>query len=172
MNPASPGEDAASHGPPTAPNQVVGRAIQDLTAARLGRGFLPHAGLAAVGGVGFLFLGHGAAGVALLLGAPAAAAAMLAYGLRGVQRAFGRAHRPWMSAAVFASVVPPGVAIYAFAWHGLRSFAGSGPGGWAYGAVTTLLGAWALRAWLRVIEVQRLAETMTDLTPPTGGWSA
>ncbi|MGB1779917.1 MAG: hypothetical protein ACPHQP_10210, partial [Longimicrobiales bacterium] len=67
---------------PPDPREAVNAAIQNLMASRLGRGFVP-LGLLFVWGVGSMFLGGG---VTLPGGAVAAAAAMLAYGLRIVQR--------------------------------------------------------------------------------------
>lgn len=156
--------EAPKPGPETAPDQLVGRAIQDLTAARLGRGFVP-LGLLTVAGLAQVVVQGPARmeGWILLLGAPLAAGAMLAYGLRGVQQAFGRPHRSWMALAAVGGVVPLAFGLYVLAWRGLRGMAGGGDTSLAAAAVLTLLGGWALHGWVRVMEVQRLAETMAGI---------
>jgi len=129
-------------------------------AARLGRGFIPIAIAFVVGVVRLLTSVEG--GFALPLGAVAAAAATLAYGLRVSQRAFGRPHRPWMTAAMFGSLVPPVFALYVFGWLGLRGLAtGEGTGASVGGIGFAFLGGWAMRSWMKVVEVERLAQVMT-----------
>ena len=147
--------------PPDTPEQVVGRAIQELTAARLGRGFLPLA-LLMMAGIAQLFRDGDLLGALLLaLGGPVAGAVMLAYGMRVTQLAFGREERLWMSAAMLGSVVPPLFALYVLAWRGLRVFlTGSGFGGIAEALFFTLCGVWAMRSWMKVVEVERLSEVM------------
>lgn len=176
MSPDSPHPSQAPP-PDSTPEQVVGRAIQDLTAARLGRGFIP-LGILALVGVGELALAGLArpGGWVLMVGAPLAGVAMLAYGLRGVQRAFGRPERPWMALAGAGSLLPLLFGLYVVGWRGLREMA---RGGWAPvvgGLALTLLGGWVLRAWVRVLEVQRLAETMSGIgaaaAGPTAEWEA
>jgi hypothetical protein len=94
---------------------------------------------------------------------------MLAYAQRIVQRAFGRPDRPWMSVAGVAGVVPPSFGLWVLAWPGLRALAG---GGGLLASASALamcaLGAWALRAWLKIQELHALAETMS-LGLPTDG---
>ncbi|MGD8319714.1 MAG: hypothetical protein PVJ02_04655 [Gemmatimonadota bacterium] len=149
----------------------MGRAVQDLAAARLGRGFLPLAVLALLGLGRVLVDGPGASGLAILVGAPASGVAMLAYGLRAVQISFGRRRRRWMGVAAIGSLVPPGYALWVLAWPGLRTIARwEGPGPVIVGVVYLALGAWALRAWIRLLELQRLAVTMRlDATELEGG---
>ena len=154
----------------TAPHAgaVVGRAIQDLTVARLGRGFVPLAVLFAAGAVGVLRASS--AGWWTALGALATSAVMLAYGLRTVQRTFGRDHRTWMSAALVGSVVPPIYGVYVLGWRGLRELATGG--GWpelTAAIVFTGMGVWVLHTWLRIVEVERLARVMTSNVDGDGG---
>jgi hypothetical protein len=148
---------------PTSPEQAIGQAIQRITAARLGRGFLPLAALAMTGAVR-LFAGEVAVreGWVLLLGAIATAAAMLAFGLRNVQLSFGRPFRPWMSAAMIGSIVPPLFTLYVFGWLGLREVAvGDGAAMRLLGLGMVVVGLWALRSWMKVVEVQNLSRAMT-----------
>lgn len=147
---------------PVAPAQAVGTAIQDLTASRLGKGFIPLAILALTAIVASV-RGAGDLGAAMLLGmgALAAGGAMLAYGLRISQIAFGREPRLWMNVAMLASVIPPFYALYVLAWRGLRGFVvASGIPGLASAFFFTLVGAWTMRGWMRVVEVERLAKVM------------
>jgi hypothetical protein len=148
----------------------VGDAIQALMAARLGRGFVPLGVLFAMG-LGAWLLGA-PGGQALAFGAILAGAAMLSYGLRIVQRALGRPHRAWMSLAMAASVVPPAFALYVLGWRGLRALAGAGsPGSLALATLLFALGVWVLRVWMRVVEVERLAQIMTTNPNEDGGSS-
>ena len=148
--------------PPVAPEQAVGRAIQELMASRLGRGFMPLGLLATVGLFELLSFDFiGGEGFTLVLGAVASGAAMLSYGLRVSQLAFGRAKRPWMSAAMLFSLIPPGFALYVLAWRGLRFFVvGSGLSGLATSIFFTVVGAWAMYAWTKVAELERLSLAM------------
>lgn len=146
------------------PQQVIGKAVQDLTAARLGKGFLP-LGILAVGGLGHaLYTGVWSAGaLGLLFGAPLTAAAMLAYGLRGVQHAFGRPQRPWMYAAMAGSLLPLCFSVYVLAWRGLRGLARGGESAdYAVAILFTLVGVWLLRSWMALVEVERLARAMAS----------
>ena len=155
-----------SAGTPSNPREAVNAAIQNLVASRLGRGFVP-LGLLFAWGVGAMFFGGG---VALPGGAVAAAAAMLAYGLRIVQRAFGRPKRPWMSLALAFSVVPPLYSIYVLGWLGLRGFTmGFGLSTILSATLSTALGVWALRSWMKVVEIERLAQIMTMNLDGEGG---
>jgi hypothetical protein len=145
---------------PKSPRQVVATAVQDLVASRLGRGFLPLAVLFAVGVAEQLTVGLGIP--ALSVGALAAGGTMLAYGLRISQRAFGRPQRAWMSWAMFGSLVPPLFALYVLGWRGLRQLAvGDGLPAQGAGIAFAALGTWAMRSWMRVVEVERLAQVMT-----------
>jgi hypothetical protein len=145
---------------PSHSRQVVATGLQGLVAARLGRGFVPLAIAFVVGVVRLLTAAEG--GFALPLGAVAAGSAMLAYGMRISQRAFGRPHRPWMSAAMLGSLVPPLFALYVLGWLGLRGLAiGEGAGAWAGGIGFAFLGGWAMRSWMKVVEVERLSQVMT-----------
>ncbi len=148
--------------PPVAPEQAVGRAIQELMASRLGRGFMPLGLLATVGLFELLSFDFiGGEGFTLVLGAVASGAAMLSYGLRVSQLAFGRAERPWMSAARLASLIPPGFALYVLAWRGLRFFVvGSGVSGLVTSIFFTVMGVWAMHAWMKIAELERLSLAM------------
>jgi hypothetical protein len=129
-------------------------------AARLGRGFLPLAVLFVVGFVEQLG-GDGLGVPGLSVGALGAAGAMLAYGLRISQRTFARPKRAWMSWATVGSLVPPLFALYVLAWRGLRQLATGGLNGLAVGIAFAVLGTWAMRTWMKVVEVERLAQVMT-----------
>ena len=157
MSDPSPRQD-----PPVAPDQAIGRAIQTLMAARLRRGFMP-LGLLALAGlleqVWPDFTGGG--GFVLVLGALAAGVATLSFGLRVSQLAFARAHRPWMSAAMFFSLLPPGFALYVLAWRGLRFFVvGSGVSGLVTSIFFTVMGGWAMHSWMKIAELERLSLAM------------
>jgi len=159
------GEPGGVHRGPV-PAHVVGPAVQNLAAARLARGFVPLAVLF-LSGVALTVTSSGVAprGLALTLGAPAAGAATLAYGLRAVQRAFGRPPRPWMSVAALAGVVPPAFAVWVMGWLGLRGLTAWGhPGPMVMGLAWTWLGAWVLTSWLRVHELDRLATAMGPMS--------
>lgn len=155
---------------PQSPEQVVGIAVQDLAAARLGRGFLPIVGALAIGVAQLFTQGLGSReAILLVVGAPLSAGAMLAHGLRIVQRAFGRPARPWMVAASLGTVLPPSFGLYLFGWRGLREIAvGGGFGAVALGVLFTALGLWALTTWMKLNELLPLARTMTSL-PGTEG---
>jgi hypothetical protein len=111
---------------------------------------------------------RGAEGWILAAGAPLAAGALLGYGLRTVQRAFGRPVRPWMKLAVAGGVIPIAYGLWVFGWLGLRALAAGGLIGTVSGVVHAVLGLWTLRAWLKVVELDRLAEAMS-LGPPGDG---
>lgn len=140
----------------------MGRVIQDLMAGRLGRGFVPLGVLSVVGLLELLSIDFIAGdGLVLVLGAIAAGVAMLSYGLRVSQLAFGRAKRPWMSAAMLFSLIPPGFAVYVLAWRGLRLFVvGTGVSGLATAGFFTVAGAWTMYSWTNVAELERLSLAM------------
>lgn len=143
------------------PRQVVASAVQDLVAKRLGRGFVPLGVLFALGIVEQLLV-EDFAWPALSIGALAAGFAMLAYGLRISQRAFARPRAAWMSWAMLGSLVPPTFAVYVVGWRGLRELAtGEGLAAVGAGLGFAVLGTWAMRSWMRVVEVERLAQVMT-----------
>jgi hypothetical protein len=149
------------HDPTQTPRQAVAAAVQNLVAVRLGRGFVPLAVLF-VAGVAEQFLLEGFRTPVLSLGALAAAAAMLAYGLRISQRTFARPHRAWMSWAMFGSLVPPLFSLYVLGWRGLRQIAQSdGLASFGVGIAFAVMGTWAMRTWMKVVEVERLAQVMT-----------
>ena len=151
---------------PTDPRTAVNAAIQNLMANRLGRGFLPLGLLFTWGAVGMFFGG----GVALPAGAVASAAAMLAYGLRIVQRAFGSPDRPWMLLASVGSIVPPLFSVYVLGWLGLRGFTlGFAATTILSATLSTVLGVWALRSWMKVVEIESLARIMTMNLDGEGG---
>lgn len=164
-------EDTEFEGPAQDPHQVVGRAIQKLAAARLGRGFVPLALLFLLG-LGRLLAAEGG-GVWLAMGAPLSAAAMFAYGLRVTQRAFGRPHRRWMTSAAVGGLVPIAFGLYVFGWLGLRTLARwEGSVAVMSGIACTLLGLWSLRSWMKLSELQRLAEVMAFGLPSESGGDA
>jgi hypothetical protein len=136
--------------------------IQDLMAGRLGRGFVPLGVLSVVGLLELLSIDFIAGdGLVLVLGAIAAGVAMLSCGLRVSQLAFGRAKRPWMSAAMLFSLIPPGFAVYVLAWRGLRLFVvGTGVSGLATAGFFTVAGAWTMYSWTKVAELERLSLAM------------
>jgi len=140
----------------------VGRVIQDLMAGRLGRGFVPLGVLSVVGLLELLSIDFIAGdGLVLVLGAIAAGVAMLSCGLRVSQLAFGRVKRPWMSAAMLFSLIPPGFAVYVLAWRGLRLFVvGTGVSGLATAGFFTVAGAWTMDSWTKVAELERLSLAM------------
>jgi hypothetical protein len=150
------------------PQQVVGTAIQDLMAARLARAFVPLVGLLLIGVVGVIRPVVSDSTV-LVMGSIAASAAMLAYGLRVVQRALGRDHRRWMGAALLGSVVPPAFALYVLAWHGLRELFGGGVLSSARAILLCVLGVWTLRSWMKIVEVEQLARVMAMNVEDEGG---
>lgn len=145
------------------PGQVVGPAVQRLAAARLGRGFFPLAVLLLVGLSEIVTgTGRGAGPLLLVLGAPASAAAMLAYGQGAVQRAFGHPEKSWWRLATAGGLVPLCFGLYVLGWQGLRLIAQwNGAAGVATGVLFGALGAWTLLAWQRVSELETLAAVMT-----------
>lgn len=146
---------------PTDPRAVVAGAIQNLTAARLGRAFIPLALLFAMGAVGFA--GSGRTGLWTAIGALGTSAVMLAYGLRTVQRSLGRSRRTWMSLAMLASVVPPGYGLWVLGWRGLRALTDStDPSGLVMAILYVALGVWVLRTWMGIVEIERLARVMSS----------
>lgn len=149
-------------------NRAVADAIQALMAARLGLGFLPLGILFALGAFGAI---RGAPmGMPLALGTIATSAAMLAYGLRVVQRAIGRPDRIWMSLATAGSVVPPLFSLYVVGWLGLKQLSDFGSAiGWGLAIVHVGVGLWVLRCWMRVVEIERLAQVMTFNLDGEGG---
>ncbi len=148
--PTGPLPDSAVH--------TVGQAIQRLAAKRLGRAFLPLA-LLFLTGLGRMLSAH--EGFLLAAGAPLSAGAMLAYGLRVVERTFGKPPRPWMALAVVGGVVPPAYGLWVLGWEGLRTLAsGGGLSAVVVGVLMSVLGVWVLRAWVRILELNRLAEVM------------
>jgi hypothetical protein len=148
---------------PVAPRRAVAIAIQDLIAARLARGLIPLALLFLWGLARLVGLGAGEPQeIALLVGAVCAGGTMVAYGHRIVQRAFGRPESAWMSVAVWGSLIPLLFGLYVLGWRGLRAIAtGGGLTGALVGIGFAWMGAWVLRSWMRVVEVERLARIMT-----------
>ena len=140
----------------------MGRVIQDLMAGRLGRGFVPLGVLSVVGLLELLSIDFIAGdGGVLVRGAIAAGVAMLSCGLRVSQLAVGPAKRPWMSAAMLFSLIPPGFAVYVLAWRGLRLFVvGTGVSGLATAGFFTVAGAWTMYSWTKVAELERLSLAM------------
>lgn len=152
--------EAPGPGLPPAPARVVGPAIQNLAAARLGRGFVPLAFLVLVGLARIVSADGG--GIAVAVGALASAAAMLAFGQRVVRTAFGHPRRPWMAWAAAGGLVPPTYGVWVLGWMGLREMAvASGPLAILGGVVTAALGLWVVRGWMKIVELQGLADAMT-----------
>lgn len=138
--------------------QAVGRAIQDLAVARLGRAFVPVALIFLVG-LGEMLTG--ARGLELAFAAPLAAAAMLAHGLRVVQQTFGRPPRWWAALTPAAGVLPLGLGLYVLGWRGLRTLAAyHGLTELVSGVFFTLVGLWILRMWTKLLELGTLADAM------------
>lgn len=141
--------------------RVVAAAVQDLVAKRLGRGFVPLGVLFVVGVIQRLAASGGGA-LWLSAGALATGAAMLAYGLRISQRAFGKPHRVWMSLAALGGLVPLAFGLYVLGWLGLRRMAtGEGLSAVGIGIAFAAMGTWVMRSWMKVVEVERLARVMT-----------
>ena len=66
-----------------------------------------------------------------------------------------------MLAVMLFSFVPPGFALYVLLWRGLRFFVvGSGVSGVVTSIFFTVMGVWAMRSWMRVVEVERLSLVM------------
>lgn len=148
------------------PYAAVNAAIQNLMATHLGRAFVPLGLLFAWGMVAAFFGG----GFLMPLGALASSAATLAYGQRIVQRAFGRPHRPWMTAASMASVLPPVFSVYVLGWLGLRGFTlGFAASTVISATLSSLLGVWTLGSWMKIVEIERLARIMTINLDGEGG---
>ena len=138
---------------------AIADGIQNIMAARLGRGFRPLAVLFAMGAVG-VFGGPGP-GLPLAVGALLASAEMLAFGMRIVQKALGRPTRFWMHVAMWSSVFPPIFAVWVSGWLGLRGLATTPFGAGSLAAILmAVLGVWFVRAWMQVVEVERLAKVM------------
>jgi hypothetical protein len=66
-----------------------------------------------------------------------------------------------MTLAFVGSVVPPGFGLWVLGWEGLRvlSTGPAGPG-LLIAILHTGLGVWVLRTWLKVLEIERLAQIM------------
>lgn len=143
------------------PRAVVAGGIQNLLATRLGRGFIPLAGLFVAGVVRVMASAPG--GWLVALGALASGGALLAFGLAVVQDVLARPRRTWRYVARAGAVVPAIFGAYVLGWRGLRGLAGSG-GALDFGTAIlyVVLGVWVLRAWLRVVEIRRLARVMTE----------
>lgn len=151
--------------PSREPHQIVGEAIQNLAAKRLGRGFLPLGALLLLG-LGTLVTTGGRAAFALAVGAPVSAGAMLAFAQRVVRRAFGHPWERWMAWAAVAGLTPLGYGLWVMAWLGLRGLARAGGITDVLMAVVCAgLGVWTLRSWMRIVELQRLAEVMSVAAP-------
>jgi len=142
----------------TEPMRAVEGAIQTLMAARLGRAFVP---LAVVFSLGFLrMLLTPLADIWVPAGAALSVLATLGYGLRVVQRALSRPSRAWMTLAQLGSLIPPAYALYLLGWEGLRVLSFSSLSHFAIATLHAALGVWVLRSWMKVVEIERLAQIM------------
>ena len=140
---------------------VVRSAIQDLVAARLGRGFVPLAGLFAAGVVGAFGAGEGA--LVIAGGAVLSAASMLAYGLTVVDATTRPVGTGRKATALASSFVPSIYGIFILGWPGLQGLASAASVlGLSIATLYVVLGVWVLRSWLRVVEVRRLARAMVS----------
>lgn len=145
---------------------AVGRGIQNLMAARLGRAFIP---LTFLFGWGAVILQRGGAAW-VVLGALITSATMMAHGLRTVQLALGRPRRAWMTATVGAALVPPIYGVFVLGWKGFRSLATASDWGSLLPAILfVVLGGWVLYCWMKIVEIDRLARTMTLNLDDGGG---
>ena len=141
------------------PDLVISGAIHNLVAARLGRAFVPLAGLFAAGMV--RLLGGAPGGLWMAVGAVASAGAMLWYGLAIVRAPSGRGSVAGRLAGAVCTVVPSLFGIYVLGWAGLRGLAAATGGGSVAAAILYVaLGVWVLTSWLRLTEVRRLAQVM------------
>ena len=143
---------------PPDPPQAVNSAIQKLVATRLGPGFIP-LGLLFVSGSVAMFYGGD---LLLPAGATLSGAAVLGYGFRIVQRAFRGPDRSWMILASAGSVIPPIFSLYLFGWLGLRELTPGSTASTILSAIlSTVLGVWTLRRWMRLVEIEGLVQSMT-----------
>jgi hypothetical protein len=140
------------------PVRAVEGAIQNLMAARLGRAFVPLALAFVLGFVRVLL--SPPADVWVPIGAALSVLATLGYGLRVVQRALSRPSRAWMTLAQLGSLIPLGYALYLLGWEGLRLLSFSSLPQFAIATLHTVLGVWVLRSWMKVVEIERLAQIM------------
>ncbi len=148
--------------------QAVGAAIQDLAAARVGRALLPVAGLLLLATLRWAF-GGGQPGLRVALaGAPPAVAAMLAYAVRLTRRGFGAADEWWMPLAAVAGFVPTLYGFFCLGWMGVRPLM-QRDAGWATPVAFIVLGWWCVRAWMKVVELERLSRVMRTAVPGEGG---
>jgi hypothetical protein len=100
----------------------------------------------------------------VVAGAPVAAVALVALGMRGVDRAVGAEGRGWAAVPGFVWVVPWGYGVFVLGWPGLLllrdALAAGAPLQGAAGVASSLLGLQVLRTSARVGEVARLGGVM------------
>jgi hypothetical protein len=133
-----------------------------MTARRLGRAGFPLAVLALTAAAGVV-LDPSPHWLAVLGGAPVAALALLALGMRGVARAYGAREGGWSAVPAALWVVPWGYGVYVLGWPGLLALRDAVAGGGRSGGlavVTALLGLQVLRTSAKVGEVARLGGVM------------
>jgi hypothetical protein len=140
---------------------VIAGGIETLVARRLGRAFVPLGLLFTVGALELAFAQSPILGLLTAGGAVLTAMEMLGYGLRITRRTLGEPTDLWMDLVLIASVLPLLFATWVVAWRGLRGMARSGfAPGLALPVVMTLVGAWVLGSWMKLVEVERLAQVM------------
>lgn len=166
--PEDPRRDASD-----APRRVVARAVEDLTARRLGRAFLPLGLLFAAGVVLWVTWGVGSLeGILLTLGAPASAGAMVLEGVRVVRETLDdEAGGGWIRLAPLAGLLPPAYGTYALVAVGLLPLTREAAGTAAIaGSVFVILvaGRYLWLLW-RLSEVRTLARTMVLPAPEEEG---
>lgn len=132
-------------------------------ARRLGRAFLPLAALFLVGTL-LLVLRGGTAAAVVMVGAPVAAGAALAHGLRTARQAGGGATRSW-TALVSAGGAPCWIYALIVLGLGLRWLV---PEPWSWsgfgvGFLHTLLALWLLKAWWQLSEVRGMVDVLGHL---------
>jgi len=146
----------------------TGRVIRDHAARLLARGALTLVGVVLLAGTEWIVSGLAAPLAPWTLAAvPFSAGALFAIGWRGVRLAEGpdgSAASSWVS---LLAVWPAAHGLWMLGGPGLRRLARPEPGwGWlVLGIAWVLLGAGLLRDTLRVMEVARLARTMSAPAP-------
>ena len=150
------------------PGPVIGPAIQNIVARRLGRAGI---GLVVISALGLVEMALGAtepiANLATVLVPLACGGALLALGMRTVKRAFGAEAVRWSPLISVLGLLPLGFGIWLLAYRGLRAFAigGAPHPGWVGYAAWAILGYRLLRDSARLSEAGLLAQTMIVPAP-------